>query len=76
MVIIGLDQILSNSALYEHIFPENTRKIYKLAGKCDDQQQNKTIIEAAMVSNTERFTFISSMSYDPSMPVKQNNTRN
>ena len=38
MVIIGVDQSLSNSALYEHRCLENIQKIYKSDGKCDDQQ--------------------------------------
>ena len=63
MVIIGLDQSLSNTALYKHICLENTKYIYKLSGKCDDQQQYKTIIEAAMVSTPEVFTDNSPMSY-------------
>ena len=37
MLIIGVGQSLSNSALYEHICLENTKYIYKLAGKCDNQ---------------------------------------
>ena len=32
------------------------QKPYKQAGKCDDQQQLKNIIEAAMVSTPEGFT--------------------
>ena len=37
MVIIGVDQSLSNSASFEHRCLENIKNIYKLAGKCDDQ---------------------------------------
>ena len=32
------------------------QKLYKHAGKCDDQQQFKDIIEVAMVSTPEGFT--------------------
>ena len=33
MVAIEVDQSLSNSALYEHKCMENTKKLYKTAGK-------------------------------------------
>ena len=45
-----------NSALFEHICLQNTKKLYKYAGKCDNQQQFKYIIEAAIVSTPEGFT--------------------
>ena len=41
MVAIGVDQSLSNSSMYEHICLENIKKLYKSAGKCDDQQKRK-----------------------------------
>ena len=47
---IGIDPSLSNNNIYEHKCLENIKKLYKQAGKCDDQQQFKDIIEAAMVS--------------------------
>ena len=47
---IGIDPSLSNNTIYEHKCLENIKKIYKQVGKCDDQQQFKDIIEAAMVS--------------------------
>ena len=46
-----------------------------MAGKCDDKQQYKEIIEAAMVSASERFTDKSIMSYGPYVPLKQPNAR-
>ena len=49
-VAIGADQPLSNCELYEQICLENTKKLYITAGKCDDQQQYKDIIEAVTVS--------------------------
>ena len=36
MVTIGVDQSLSNSAMYEHICMENIKKLYKYAVKCDE----------------------------------------
>ena len=50
---IGIHPSLSNNALYEHKCLENIKKLYKQAGKCDDQQQFKDIIETAMVSTPE-----------------------
>ena len=53
---IGVDQSLINNDLYEHKCLENTNKVYKHAGKFDDQKQFKDILEASMVSTPERFT--------------------
>ena len=53
---IGIDQSLSNNAIYEHKCLENIKNIYKQAGKCDKQQQFKDILEAAIVSTTKVFT--------------------
>ena len=52
---IGIDQELSNSALFEHRSLQNIRKLCKNSGKFGDQLQLKDIIEAAMVSTTEAF---------------------
>ena len=35
---IGIDQYLSNNALYEHKCLENIKKLYKHSGKYDDQK--------------------------------------
>ena len=56
MVTIGIDQYLSNSALYEHRCLENINRVYKSGGKCDYKQQYKAIIEESMVSTTEWLT--------------------
>ena len=53
MVTIRVEQSLIGSAMYEHIFLENIKKLYKYSGKCDYQQHHNAIIEAAMVSSTE-----------------------
>ena len=50
---IGVDQYLSNNAIYEHKCLGNIKKLYKQAGKCNDQQQFKYILEASMVSTPE-----------------------
>ena len=62
MVTILIDQQLSNSDLYKHIYMENIKKLYKYSGKYDDQHQYKAIIESPIVSNTEVFTYNSTMS--------------
>ena len=52
---ICIYQSLINSALFEQRCFQNINKLYKHAGKCDDQQKFKDIFEAAMVSTTEGF---------------------
>ena len=56
--------------MYEHIFLENTKKLYKYTGKCDDQHQYKAILESEIFSNPEEFTDKSPVSLDQSEPVK------
>ena len=53
---IGIDQLLSNSALFEHRCLQNIKKVYKRAGKCDGQQQLRHIIDAGVVYTSEGFT--------------------
>ena len=53
---IGIDQSLSNNAIYERKCLENIKKLYKQAGKCDNQKQCKDILESSMVSSPEVFT--------------------
>ena len=53
---IGIDQSLSNNALFEHKCLQNINKIYKHSGKCEYQQQFKYINKAAMVYTPEGFT--------------------
>ena len=53
---INIDQYLSNNTLHEQKCLENIKKLYKQAGKCDEQQQFKYILEADMVSAPEVFT--------------------
>ena len=49
---IGIHPSLSNNDIYEHNCLENIKKKYKKSGKCDNQQQLKDILEAAMVFTT------------------------
>ena len=53
---IGIDKSLRNNSLFEHKCLPNINKLYKHVGKCDDQQQFKDIIKAAMVFTPEGFT--------------------
>ena len=47
------------------------KKLYKQAGKCDDQQQFKDILEADMVYNPEGFTEDIPIYTMTSTPVKK-----
>ena len=80
MVDIVFDQLLSNSDYYEHRCLENTKKLYKTAGKCDYEQQNKVMIEVEMVSTPEGCTNNSPMTPIPSastkISVKENHSVN
>ena len=76
MVTIGIDQQLSNIALYKHRCPENIKKLYKSDGKCDNQQPYKAILEALMVYNLEIFTDNSTMSPCLDVTVKNASERN
>ena len=48
----------------------NIKKIYQRAGKCDEQQKLKDILDAAMVSTPERVTDTSTNVTMTSTPVK------
>ena len=68
---IGIYQTLSNNHLYEQKCLENIKKLYKQAGKCDDQQQFKDILVGGMVSTPKGFTDISPIPPMKSTPVKK-----
>ena len=53
MKTIGIDQLLYKRYSFEHNFLNKIKKIYQHAGKCDDQQNLKYIIDAAMVLTPE-----------------------
>ena len=50
---IGIDQSLCTRSSFEHKCLNNIKKIYQHAGKCDNQENLKDIIDADMVSTTE-----------------------
>ena len=50
METIGIDQSSFARSSFEHRCMSNIKKIYEHAGKCDDQQNLKDIIDAAILS--------------------------
>ena len=75
MKTIGIDQYLSNSALFKHRCLQNIKNLYKHAGKWEDQQQFKDILEATIVSTTEVFTDNSPTYPMKTTPVKKPSAR-
>ena len=55
-ITIGINQSLSNNDLYEYKCLQKINKLYKHAGKYDNLQKFKYILEAAMISTPEVFT--------------------
>ena len=72
---IDIDQSLSNNAILENKFLQKPKKLYKNAGKCDNQQQFKDILEASMVSTIEGFTDKSHRYTMAPTPVKKPSDR-
>ena len=64
MKAIRIDQSLCNRSSFEYKCMNNIKKIYQHAGKYDDQQNHKDIIDAAMVSTPEGVTYNS-----PNVPM-------
>ena len=56
MKTIGIDQLLSHGALFEHTCLQNIKILYKHAGKCDGQQKLKYTLDEAIVFTTKGFT--------------------
>ena len=71
MKTIGIDQSLSNRPSVEHKISNNIKYIFQHAGKCDDQQNLKYILDAAMVSTPEGVTYVS-----PSLRITQTTVKN
>ena len=53
----------------------NIYKLYKYSGKCNNQQQYKSILEAEMFYTTEGFTKNSPILPGPSVTVKKSSSR-
>ena len=75
MMIIGIEQSLCNRSSFEQKFMNNMKKIYQHAGKCDDQQNLKDIIDTPMVSTPEGVTYNSTNVPMASTPVKKPSSR-
>ena len=75
MKIIGIDRSSFTRSSFEHICMNNIKKIYQHAGKCDDQQNLKYIIGAALLSTPEGFTDSSPNVNMQSTPVKKPSVR-
>ena len=56
MKTIGIDQSSFTMSSFEHRCLKNIKKIYQHAGKCDDQQNLKDIIDATILSTSEGVT--------------------
>ena len=50
MDTIGIDQYSFARSSFEHRCMNSIKNIYQHAGKCDDQQNFKDIIDAAIIS--------------------------
>ena len=57
METIGIDQSSFEMSSFEHRCMNNIKKIYEHAGKCDDKQNLKDIIDAAILSTPEGVTY-------------------
>ena len=75
MKTIGIDQSSFTKSSFEHRCMNNIKKIYQPAGKCDDQQNLKDILEAAILFTTEGVTDNSPNVHLASSPVKKPSAR-
>ena len=72
---IGIDQSSFTRSSLEHRCMNNIKKIYQHAGKCDDQQNLKDIIGAAILSTPEGVTDHSPNFHTTSTLVKKTSAR-
>ena len=75
MKTIGMDQSSFTRSPFEHRCMNNIKNIYQHAGKCDDQQKLKDIIDAAILSTPEGVTDNSPNVHITSTPVKKPSAR-
>ena len=75
MNTIGVDQSSFSRSTFENRCINNIKKIYQHAGKCDDQQNLKDIIDAAILSTPEGITDNSPNVHMSSKPVKKPSAR-
>ena len=64
MKTVAINQSICTSSYLEHKYMNNIENIYQHVGKCDDQQNLKDILDAAMVSTREGVTYNS-----PNVPL-------
>ena len=75
MKTIGIDQSSFTRSSFEHICMNNIKKIYQHAGKCNDQQNLKDILEYPILSTPEGLTDNSTNVHMISSPVKKPSAR-
>ena len=75
MKTIGIDQSSFVRSSFEHRCMNNIKKIYQHAGKCDDKQNLKDIIDADIISTPEGVTDNSPNVHMASTPVKKPSSR-
>ena len=75
MKTIGIDQSSFASSSFDHRYMNNIKKISQHAGKCDDQQNLKDVIDAAILSTPEGVTYNSPNVHLTSSPVKKPSAR-
>ena len=76
MITIMVDQSISNSALHKPRILESNKNLYKSEGKCDYQQQYKTILEAYMVSTPKLLPYTSPIAVGTLGTLKKPSARN
>ena len=75
MKTIGIDWSSFTRSYFEHRCMNNIKNIYQHAGKFDDQQNIKDILDAAILSTPEGWTDNSPNVHMPSPPVKKPSAR-
>ena len=75
MKTIVIDQSLCTRSSFEHKCLNNIKQIYQHAGKFDDQQNLKDVLDVAMVSTLEVVTDKSPSFPMTSTPVKKPSAR-
>ena len=75
MDTIGIDQSSFARSSFDHICMNNIKRIYQHAGKCDNQQNLKDIIDAAILSTPEGVTDNSPSVHMKLKPVKKTSAR-
>ena len=75
MKTIGIDQSSFTRSSFENRCMNNIKNIYQHAGKCDDQQNLKDIIDTAILSTPEGVTDNSTNVHLTSSPAKKPSAR-